>query len=154
MHSQKFHLTEPVGPVDHVIGPDHAPVTLVEYGDFECPHCKQAFGTVKLLLSRYELQLRFAFRHYPLEGVHPHALYAAQAAECAGGQGRFWPMHDLLFANQQHLQPADIEGYARTLGLDLARFRPRWTTRSIYSACASTRAAPRPAVCAPRRRST
>ncbi len=123
MPIQSFHLVEPVGPVDHVLGPDHAPVTLVEYGDFECPHCKQAAGTVKMLLARHEQQVRFAFRNYPLEGVHPHAQYAAQAAECAAAQGRFWPMHDLLFANQQHLEPAHIAGYARTLGLDMARFQ-------------------------------
>ena len=123
MGTQAFHLAEAVGTVDHVLGPDHAPVTLVEYGDFECPHCKQASGTVKLLLARHEQRVRFAFRHYPLEGVHPHAQYAAQAAECAGAQGSFWPMHDLLFANQLHLEPAHIAGYARTLGLDMARFQ-------------------------------
>jgi protein-disulfide isomerase len=118
-----FHLAEPVGPVDHVLGPDHAPVTLVEYGDFECPHCKQATGTVKLLLARFEQRVRFAFRHFPLEEVHPNALRAAQAAECAAAQGSFWPMHDLLFANQLHLEPAHIAGYARTLGIEMARFQ-------------------------------
>jgi protein-disulfide isomerase len=123
MRTQAFHLVEPVGPVDHVLGPDHAPVTLVEYGDFECPHCKQATGTVKLLLARFEQRVRFAFRHFPLEEVHPNALRAAQAAECAAAQGRFWPMHDLLFANQLHLEPTHVAGYARTLGIEMARFQ-------------------------------
>ena len=122
MHAQAFRLTEPVSPVDHVVGPEHAPVTVVEYGDFECPSCKQATGTVKLMLARFDQQVRLVFRHFPLEGVHPHALRAAEAAECAGGQGRFWPMHDLLFENQLHLDPAHIFDYARRLGLDIARF--------------------------------
>jgi protein-disulfide isomerase len=122
MQAHTFHLVDPVGPTDHVLGPDHAPVTVVEYGDFECPHCKQATGTVKLMLSRFEQQVRFAFRNFPLEGVHPHAMHAAQAAECAGGQGKFWPMHDLLFEKQQHLKMAQLREYAQSLGLDMARF--------------------------------
>src|SRR3954451_17000425 len=92
-------LTPPVSPQDHALGPDHAPVTIVEYGDFECPTCKQAAPAVKLLLERFGGHVRAVFRHFPLD-AHPHALAAAQAAECAGGQGRFWEMHDLLFAKQ------------------------------------------------------
>ena len=122
MHAQAFRLTEPVSPVDHVVGPEHAPVTVVEYGDFECPSCKQATGTVKLMLARFDQQVRLVFRHFPLEGVHPHALRAAEAAECAGGQGRFWPMHDLLFENQLHLKQPQLFGYAQRLGLDMPRF--------------------------------
>ena len=122
MHAQTFLLVDPLGPVDHVLGPDHARVTLVEYGDFQCPHCKQATGAVRQILARFENRVRFAFRHFPLEEVHPHALRAAEAAECAGGQDRFWPMHDLLFENQLHLDPAHIFDYARRLGLDIARF--------------------------------
>jgi len=122
MHTQAFHLVDPVAPVDHVLGPEQAPVTVVEYGDFECPHCKQATGTVKLMLARFEQRVRFAFRHFPLEEVHPHALRAAEAAECAGGQGKFWPMHDLLFENQLHLKQAQLRDYAARLGLDMARF--------------------------------
>jgi protein-disulfide isomerase len=122
MHARTFHLVDPVAHTDHVLGPEHAPVTVVEYGDFECPHCKQATGTVKLLLARFEQRARFAFRHFPLEGVHPHALHAAQAAECAGAQGSFWPMHDLLFEKQQHLKMPQLHEYAVTLGLDMARF--------------------------------
>jgi protein-disulfide isomerase len=117
-----FELAVAVGGVDHVMGAPHAPVTVVEYGDFECPNCKQAQPAVKLLLERFSGRVRFVFRNFPLEDVHPHALGAALAAECAGGQGRFWEMHDLLFANQTHLKPTDCNGYAERLGLDMARF--------------------------------
>jgi protein-disulfide isomerase len=120
--NQFFTLTAPVSAVDHVLGPKHAPVTLVEYGDFECPNCKQAAPAIKLLLERFAERVRFAFRHNPLEEVHPHALIAAQAAECAGGQGKFWPMHDLLFENQLRLKANQLHGYAERLGLDMARY--------------------------------
>jgi len=120
--NQFFNLTAPVSAVEHVLGPEHAPVTLVEYGDFECPNCKQAAPAVKLLLERFAERVRFAFRHNPLEEVHPHALIAAQAAECAGGQGKSWPMHDLLFENQLHLKANQLHGYAERLGLDMARY--------------------------------
>jgi protein-disulfide isomerase len=119
---QAFRLVEPLGPSDHVRGPEHAPVTVVEYGDFECPHCKQATGAVKLLLARFPEQVRFAFRPFPLEGVHPHALQAAEAAECAAGQNKFWQMHDLLFEKQEHLKLRQLFEYAQALGLDMARF--------------------------------
>ena len=119
---QAFRLVEPVGRTDHVRGPEHAPVTIVEYGDFECPHCKQAAGAVKLLLARFEERVRFVFRHFPLEEVHPHALRAAEVAECASGQGKFWQMHDLLFEKQNHLKLAQLREYAQLLDLDMARF--------------------------------
>jgi protein-disulfide isomerase len=113
---------DPVGPADHVRGPDHATVTLVEYGDFECPHCKNAVGAVNMLLSRFDGQVRLVFRNFPLVEIHPHALQAAVAAECAGAQGRFWQMHDLLFEKQSRLGMPQLESYARSLGLDMARF--------------------------------
>jgi protein-disulfide isomerase len=119
---QAFELAVPVSAVDHVLGPGHAPVTLVEYGDFECPNCKQAVPAVKLLVERFAGRIRFVFRHFPLEDVHPHALHAAQAAEIAGGQGRFWPMHDLLFDNQSHLKLPQLRSYAERLELDMARY--------------------------------
>jgi protein-disulfide isomerase len=123
MNQQRvFDLAVPVQPADHVIGASHAPVTIVEYADFECPTCKQAAPAVKLLLERFPGRLRAVFRHYPLEPNHPHALAAAQAAECAAGQGKFWQMHDLLFANQEHLKNRDLRAYAELLQLDLARF--------------------------------
>lgn len=115
-------LVVPVGATDRVLGAAHAHVTVVEYGDFECPNCKQAAPGVKLLLARYAGRVRFAFRHFPLEEVHPHAVLAAEAAECAGDQGKFWEMHDLLFDNQTHLKPKHLHGYAERLELDLARY--------------------------------
>jgi len=119
---QFFRLSVPVSAVDHVLGPEHAPVTIVEYADFECPNCKQAAPAVKLLLERFAQRVRVAFRHHPLEEVHPHALLAAEAAECAGGQGQFWPMHDLLFEHQLHLKTQQLHGYAERLRLDMARY--------------------------------
>jgi protein-disulfide isomerase len=115
-------LADPVEPVDHVIGAAHAPVTVVEYGDFECPTCKQAAPAVKLLVEKFAERVRIVYRHFPLEEVHPHALAAAEASECAGGQGRFWPMHDLLFANQEHLKTHHLRSYAEQLQLDMARY--------------------------------
>ena len=115
-------LAVPVGAIDHALGAEHAPVTLVEYADFECPHCKQAEPVLKHLLEIYPGKLRLVFRHLPLEGVHPHALLAAQAAEAAAGQGKFWQMHDLLFAGSAHLKLPDLQRYARQLDLDLTRF--------------------------------
>lgn len=97
-------------------------MTVVEYGDFECPNCKQAAPAVKLLLQRFSGRLRFVYRHFPLEGLHPHALRAAEAAECAGEQDQFWPMHDLLFANQDHLGAKHLRHYAEQLRLDLTRY--------------------------------
>jgi protein-disulfide isomerase len=117
-----FELTVPVSPADHTVGPAHATVTVVEYGDFECPNCKQAAPAVKLLLHHFAGRIRFVFRHFPLEEVHPHALSAAEAAECAGEQDKFWPMHDMLFENQSHLEMAELRGYAVLLQLDLVRY--------------------------------
>jgi protein-disulfide isomerase len=117
-----FHLAVPVQAADHVIGASHAPVTVVEYGDFECPNCKQAAPALKLLLERFTERVRIVYRHFPLEEVHPHALTAAQAAECAAGQGKFWQMHDLLFAHQDQLKVRDLHSYAEQLQLDMARY--------------------------------
>jgi protein-disulfide isomerase len=119
-------LTVPVGVADHVLGPPRAPVTVVEYGDFECPNCKQAAAAVKIMLARFAGRVRFAYRHFPLEGehprAHPHALQAALAAEAAGAQGKFWAMHDLLFENQRQLELPQLRRYAQHLDLDLARY--------------------------------
>jgi protein-disulfide isomerase len=118
-------------PTDHLQGPEHAPVTLLEYGDFECPSCKAAAQGPKLLLERFPNKIRFIFRHFPLEKAHPHALMAAEAAEAAGHQGLFWPMHDALFENQAHLKDRDLYRYAGELGLDLARYEAEMDDR-IY----------------------
>jgi len=121
-HHRPFELTVPVGSADHMLGSEHAPVTVVEYGDFECPNCKQAAPVVKMLLERFVGRARIVFRHFPLEEIHPHALAAAVAAEAAAGQGKFWPMHDLLFDNQRHLKAPQLRGYAERLELDMTRY--------------------------------
>jgi protein-disulfide isomerase len=115
-------LTPPVNADDHSQGPATAPVTLVEYGDFECPHCGRAHPIVKEVQRRLGNELRFVFRHFPLTQIHPHAERAAEAAEAAGAHGRFWPMHDLLFEHQDQLDDVHLVGYAATLGLDVDQF--------------------------------
>jgi protein-disulfide isomerase len=127
----KFELAVPVSAADHMLGASHAPVTIVEYGDFECPNCKQAAPAVKLLLERFAGRLRLVYRHFPLEEVHPHALHAALAAEAAAAQGKFWPMHDLLFENQNHLKLHQLRGYAEKLELDMIRYTAEMD-REIY----------------------
>ena len=102
---------------DHSQGPARAPVTLVEYGDYECPYCGTAYGVVKELQSEFGDQLRVVFRNFPLTDAHPHALGAALAAEAAAAQGRFWEMHDLLYEHQQALTSTDLQRYAQQLGL-------------------------------------
>ena len=118
----KFELAMAVNETDHILGGAHARATLVEYGDFECPNCKQAAPAVRLMLAYFKDRLRFVFRHFPLEEVHPHALLAAQAAEAAGAQRKFFPMHDLLFENQSHLQLKQLHAYAQRLELDMTRY--------------------------------
>jgi len=115
-------LAAPVDPGrDHIRGPENAPVTLVEYGDFECPYCGQAESVIRELLSDFG-DLRYVWRHLPLNDVHPRAQLAAEAAEAAGAQGAFWGMHDLLLTHQDALRPPDLTGYASQLGLDTERF--------------------------------
>jgi protein-disulfide isomerase len=116
-------LTLPVSDRDHVEGPDEAPVTLVEYGDYECPHCGRAYPIVKAVQRHFGRRLRFVFRNFPLAESHPHAAHAAEAAEAAAAQGRFWEMHDALYEHQQALDDRHLVGYARALGLDETRVR-------------------------------
>lgn len=111
-----------IAPSDHVQGSSNAQVTLVEYGDFECPHCGRAYPIVKEIQRRLGAELRFVFRHFPLREVHPHAESAAEAAEAAGAQGEFWRMHDMLFENQSELDEVSLIRYAERTGLDLRRF--------------------------------
>jgi len=116
-------LSEDVDPArDHVRGVDDAPVTLVEYGDYECPYCGQAEVVIRELLASFGDELRYAWRHLPLNDVHPNAELAAEAAEAAGAQGMFWPMHDTLLDHQERLTAMDLGRYANDLGLDLDRF--------------------------------
>ena len=109
-------------PTDHMLGSEHARLTLIEYGDFECPSCKTAEPTPKLLLDRYPGKIRFIFRHFPMVDAHPHASLAAEASEAAAAQGKFWDMHDLLFQNQAHLKDKDLYRYAGQVGLDMVRY--------------------------------
>jgi protein-disulfide isomerase len=115
-------LVLPVGARDHVQGPAIAPVTLVEYGDFECPYCAAAYLIVKKIQELMEDELRFVFRHFPLTQVHPHAEVAAEGSEAAGAQGEFWEMHDLLFENQRTLDAWHLAQFAHQLGLNTRRF--------------------------------
>ena len=116
-------LAVPVDPErDHVRGPTEAPVTLLEYGDLECPYCGQAESVIRELMSDFG-ELRYVWRHLPLNDVHPNAQLAAEAAEAAAAQGRFWEMHDMLFTHQGALRLRDLLGYAEQLGLDVERFR-------------------------------
>jgi protein-disulfide isomerase len=110
-------LKVPVGPVDHTLGDEQAPVTLVEYGDYECPHCGRAHPVVKAVRKHFGKQLRFVYRHFPLTQVHPMAEPAAEAAEFAGANGRFWEMHDGIFENQESLSPQMLAELAQPLGL-------------------------------------
>lgn len=107
---------------DHVRGPEDAPVTLVEYGDFQCPYCGEAYPVVKELLARFPGRVRFVFRHMPLADLHVRAPAAAEAAEAAAAQGRFWEMHDRLFEHQLELSDAQLREHAAAIGLDTARF--------------------------------
>lgn len=117
--------------VDHIRGPVDAPLTLVEYGDFECPFCARATGVAHELQGRFGAELRYVFRHLPLTDVHPHAELAARAAVAAGEQGRFWEMHDLLFEHQGELEIEDLAGYAGELGLDVETFLRQLSDESI-----------------------
>jgi protein-disulfide isomerase len=107
---------------DHIQGPADAAVTLVEYGDYECPYCGAAYPIVKELQARMGDRLRFVFRNFPISTSHPHAEQAAEAAEAAAAQGKFWEMHDLLYENQTQLRDQDLHAYAEQLGIDVERF--------------------------------
>ncbi len=111
-----------VGESDHSLGPKSAPVTLVEYGDFECPHCRQAYPVVKELQRQFDRKLRFVFRNFPVTSYHSHAEHAAKAAEAIASHGKFWEIHDLLFQNQDALDIPNLVHYAVALGLDRSSF--------------------------------
>jgi protein-disulfide isomerase len=107
--------------IDHIRGTDGAR-TILEYGDYECPYSRRAYRQIQEVERRLDGNVRFAFRHFPLTDIHPHAQASSAAAEAAALQGRFWEMHDLLFHRQKALEDEDLRGYARDLGLDLERF--------------------------------
>jgi len=116
-------LLLPIHAEDHVYGPESADFTLVEYGDYECPDCGRLFQIIRDLQATLGDRLRIVYRHYPVSGSHPHAQEAAEAAEAAGAQERFWEMHDLLFQSQNALNHKDLLGYGEGLSLDMNRFR-------------------------------
>lgn len=122
-------LDAPVAGDDHIRGGSSASVTLVEYGEFECPDCGRAYHVIKELLEQSPRELRFVFRHFARDDVHPFAERAAEAAEAAGMQGSFWEMHDLLFEHQHQLERLDLLRYAEELRLDVERFERDLTTR-------------------------
>jgi protein-disulfide isomerase len=115
-------LTPPVSARDHAQGPADAPLTLVQYGDYECPYTRRSLPIVAALQWRLGDRLRFIYRNFPLTAIHPHALHAAEAAEAADAQGRFWPMHDHLFAHQYELEDDQLVDHVRAVGLDTERF--------------------------------
>jgi len=121
-------LTVPLSIGDHVLGPADAPAKLLEYGDYECPFCGEAYPNVIALLDQLGDRIQFAYRHFPIASLHPHAFMAAEAAEAAGAQGQFWAMHDLLFRNQDALELEDLVDYAQAVGLDVHRFEDELVT--------------------------
>src|SRR5579862_257710 len=116
--------------IDHVRG-SRAGRLIIEYGDYECPYSRQAFRAIQQVEQQLGGNMRFAFRHFPLTQIHPHAMAAAAAAEAAARQGRFWDMHELLFRRQKALEDADLRGYATRLGLDVAAFDRDWASTAV-----------------------
>jgi protein-disulfide isomerase len=128
VHDELARLSVPVTARDHSQGPADAVLTLVEYGDYECPHCGRAHPIGKEVQRRLGSQLRFVFRNFPLGQIHPHAQHAAEAAEAAASQGRFWEMHDRIFEHQRALDDHHLLQYARDSGLDEERFQKELTS--------------------------
>lgn len=126
-------LKKPVTADDHISGPATAPVTVIEYGNFECIHCGQFFPVMKQARKFLQDNLRFVFRHFPTVRTHPHSLRAAVAADAAGEQQKFWEMHDELFLHQDALEDRDLLRYARRIGLDLERFERDWSDGTLQA---------------------
>ena len=119
--AQRTHLAVPVSERDHIQGPDTATVTLVQYGDYECPYTRRSTWVVQAIQQQLGDQLRFVYRNFPLTEIHPHALHTAFAAEAADAQGKFWEMHNYIFHHQHTLEDADLEQFAGAVGLDMQR---------------------------------
>jgi protein-disulfide isomerase len=120
--TQRIRLAVPVSERDHRQGPASAAVTLVQYGDYECPYTRQSTTVVRAIQQQLGEQLRFVFRNFPLTEIHPHALHAALAAEAAAAQGKFWEMHDIIFHHQHTLEDADLTRFAGEVGLDMKHY--------------------------------
>ena len=125
-------LESPVTEHDHLIGPSDARVTVVTYGDYECPACQSRHRATEKMFDRLRGRVRFVYRHFPLLRVHPRALRAAEAAEAAAAQGKFWQMHHLLYSHPNKLRDLELRRYARTIGLDLVKF-DREMTSGVYA---------------------
>lgn len=121
-------LKEPVSTTDHARGPSDAAVTVIEYVDFECPDCRRVAPGVELLLKHFDGRVRVVCRHFPVEEIHAHALQAAEAAECAASQGRFWEMSALLLSSQLRLDLDLLHNLGERLALNMTRFREELTT--------------------------
>lgn len=128
--AEVYMLSQPVSERDHIQGAESAALTLLMYGAYECPHCVEGNKIVKEIQQRMGDQLRFVFRHFPRTNVHPHAEAAAEVAEAAGEQGKFWEMHNKLFENYNRLDGEHLIGYAEELGLDMQQFDRAITGRS------------------------
>jgi protein-disulfide isomerase len=124
-------LATPITEEDHAQGPANATITLVQYGDYECPYTRLSRHSVRQLQREFPDSLRFVFRHFPLEEIHPHARAAAAAAEAAGLQSDFWTMHEYLFEHQKALEDADLKKYASNLGFELQRFDRDWRSPKV-----------------------
>jgi protein-disulfide isomerase len=129
--SKKLAMPVNIG-TDHIRGSIDAPVTIIEYGDYECPYTARAYPIIKKLLKQFEGELYFVFRNFPLRDIHPHAQHAAEAAEAAAAQDKFWQMHDYLFEHQTALDDRHLLEYAQSLGLDVGKYR-REMSEHVYS---------------------
>ena len=118
----RFRLSEPVGPRDHSLGSPDAPITIVEYGDYECPDCFNFVPIIRQVRQKLGERLLFVFRHFPRSNIHPNASMAAEVAEAAGDQGKFWEMHEALFKHQKELAELDLTHLALSVGLEIYRF--------------------------------
>lgn len=125
--TQRTRLAVPISERDHSQGPATAAITLVQYGDYECPYTRQSTTVVRAIQQQLGDQLRFVFRNFPLTAIHPHALHAAFAAEAAATQGKFWEMHDYIFHHQHTLEDSDLDQFAAAIGLDKQQFAREMT---------------------------
>lgn len=126
-------LKSPVTDQDHKTGNVNGKVVLVEYGDYQCPHCRIAHPFTKKLLKQFSTELLFVFRNFPLQEMHPQALISAQAAEAADRQSRFWEMHDTIFENQNLLSANNLLQFAKNLHLDMEKFAIDWKSKSVLT---------------------
>lgn len=126
-------LRTPVGPQDHIIGKPSGRITLVEYGDYECSHCREAYPLIKKLIKEFSNDLIFVFRNFPLQQSHPYAMIAAQAAEAASLQNKFWEMHDLIYEHQDEIDENNLIYFAQTLNLEKEKFEDDLNSQNILS---------------------